>query len=80
MANTTTSQSASQSQTSGTVSPVPITVARGDGMGPESMQGTLDIILAAGAKLSIQEIEIGEQLYKKGVMSGIEDSSWDSIL
>jgi isocitrate dehydrogenase len=44
------------------------------------MQATLDVILAAGANLSIEEIEIGEQLYKKGVMSGIEDSSWGSIL
>jgi isocitrate dehydrogenase len=60
--------------------PVPITVARGDGIGPEIMQATLDIIQAAGARLAIEEIEIGEQLYAKGIMSGIEDSSWDSIL
>lgn len=61
-------------------SAVPITVARGDGIGPEIMQATLDILQAAGARLEIQEIEIGEQLYNKGIMSGIEDSSWDSIL
>jgi len=71
---------ASHDQTSRNQAAVPITVARGDGIGPEIMQATLDIILAAGANLSIQEIEIGEQLYTKGVMSGIEDSSWDSIL
>jgi len=59
---------------------VPITVVRGDGIGPEIMQATLDILQAAGARLAIQEIEIGEQLYIKGIMSGIEDSSWDSIL
>jgi isocitrate dehydrogenase len=80
MANTAAFETASQSQGSSNQAPVPITVARGDGIGPEIMQATLDVILAAGARLSIQEIEIGEQLYKKGIMSGIEDSSWDSIL
>ena len=38
----------------------PITIARGDGIGPEIMQATLDILAAAGAKLDIEEIEIGE--------------------
>lgn len=80
MANTATQGRTSQSQGCSSDTPVPITVARGDGIGPEIMQATLDVILAAGARLSIEEIEIGEQLYKKGVMSGIEDSSWDSIL
>jgi isocitrate dehydrogenase len=59
---------------------VPITVARGDGIGPEIMQATLDIIQAAGARIAIEEIEIGEKLYEKGIASGIEDSSWESIL
>jgi isocitrate dehydrogenase len=34
----------------------PITVAHGDGIGPEIMQATLDIILAAGAQLAIETI------------------------
>jgi isocitrate dehydrogenase len=80
MANTAASETAAQASGASNQSLVPITVARGDGIGPEIMQATLDVILAAGARLSIQEIEIGEQLYKKGVMSGIEDSSWESIL
>jgi isocitrate dehydrogenase len=58
---------------------VAITVARGDGIGPEIMDATLAIIQAAGARLAIEEIEIGEQLYNKGIMSGIEDSSWESL-
>ena len=37
----------------------PITVARGDGIGPEIMDATLDILEAAGAQLDIEEIEIG---------------------
>jgi isocitrate dehydrogenase len=57
----------------------PITIARGDGIGPEIMQATLDIITAAGAQLDIEEIEIGEQLYLKGINTGIEPSAWDSL-
>ena len=34
-----------------------ITVAKGDGIGPEIMDATLDIIKAAGAKIEIDEIE-----------------------
>ena len=33
-----------------------ITVAKGDGIGPEIMDATLEIIMAAGAKLIIEEI------------------------
>lgn len=58
---------------------VPITVARGDGIGPEIMDATLKILEEAGAKLEIEEIEIGEKVYNKGVMTGIEDSSWASL-
>lgn len=57
----------------------PITVAYGDGIGPEIMQATLDIITAAGAALEIEEIQIGEQLYLKGLNTGIEPSSWESL-
>jgi isocitrate dehydrogenase len=57
----------------------PITVARGDGIGPEIMDATLRILKEAGAALDIEEIEIGESVYKRGVKNGIEDSSWDSL-
>jgi isocitrate dehydrogenase len=57
----------------------PITVAYGDGIGPEIMQATLDIILAAGAKLDIEVIEIGEKVYLSGNTAGIAQSSWDSL-
>ena len=57
----------------------PITIARGDGIGPEIMQATLDIITAAGAQLDIDEIQIGEQLYLKGINTGIEPSAWESL-
>jgi isocitrate dehydrogenase len=58
----------------------PITVAYGDGIGPEIMQATLDIILAAGAKIDIEVIEIGEKVYQRGNTAGIEPKSWDSLL
>lgn len=51
----------------------PITVAHGDGIGPEIMAVTLDVLKAAGAELEIETIEIGEKVYKRGVVSGIED-------
>src|SRR5438093_660212 len=58
---------------------VSITVAHGDGIGPEIMEATLSILKEAGAKLEIHRIEIGEKVYLGGHSSGIEDSSWDSL-
>jgi isocitrate dehydrogenase len=58
---------------------VPITVAYGDGIGPEIMEATLDIIKAAGAQIEIDTIEIGEKVYTRGHSSGIEPSAWDSL-
>ena len=57
----------------------PITVAHGDGIGPEIMQATLAIIQAAGAQIEIETIEIGEAVYKRGHLAGIEPSAWDSL-
>lgn len=57
----------------------PITVARGDGIGPEIMDATLNILMAAGAALDIEEIEIGKAVYERGIMNGIEDKSWESL-
>jgi len=57
----------------------PITVARGDGIGPEIMDATLRIIEAAGARLAIEEIEIGEAVYARGLQSGIEPRAIESL-
>ena len=57
----------------------PITVAYGDGIGPEIMQATLSILEAAGAQLDIETIEIGERVYARGISSGIEPSAWNSL-
>lgn len=56
-----------------------ITIAKGDGIGPEIMDATLSVLQAAGAQLQIDEIEIGEKLYLSGNKTGIEASSWDTI-
>jgi isocitrate dehydrogenase len=61
------------------MSKTPITVARGDGIGPEIMDATLKVLEAAGAQLDIDEIEIGEAVYARGIQNGIEESSWDSL-
>ena len=58
---------------------VPITVAHGDGIGPEIMGATLQILEGAGAQLDIETIDIGEKVYLAGNTSGIEPKSWDSL-
>jgi isocitrate dehydrogenase len=58
---------------------VPITVAHGDGIGPEIMSATLHILEAAGANLEIETIDIGEKVYLAGNTAGIEPSAWDSL-
>jgi isocitrate dehydrogenase len=56
-----------------------ITIAYGDGIGPEIMEATLRILNAAGAMIETEEIEIGEKVYKAGVVSGIRPEAWDSL-
>ncbi len=56
-----------------------ITIAYGDGIGPEIMKATLRILETAGARLEYDEIEIGEKVYLRGITSGIEDSAWNSL-
>lgn len=60
-------------------SPVPITVAYGDGIGPEIMKASLKVLEAAGASLAIENIAIGQSLYLAGNSAGIEASAWDSL-
>jgi isocitrate dehydrogenase len=60
-------------------SSTPITVAHGDGIGPEIMDATLKIIQESGAKLDIETIEIGEKQYLKGNLAGIEPSAFESL-
>lgn len=56
-----------------------ITVADGDGIGPEIMEATLHILKEAGCLLDIQHVEIGEKVYLRGELTGIEASTWEKI-
>ena len=58
---------------------VPITVAYGDGIGPEIMAATLRILTEAGARIEPEVIEIGEKVYLRGIPTGVEPSAWESL-
>ena len=49
---------------------IPITVANGDGIGPEIMGATLRILEASEAPLEIEQIDIGEKVYLSGNTTG----------
>jgi isocitrate dehydrogenase len=57
----------------------PITIAHGDGIGPEIMEATLRIIKAAGAQIKEEVIEIGEKVYLAGNSAGIKPEAWESL-
>lgn len=58
---------------------VDIAVAHGDGVGPEIMRATLNILSAGGAKLTLHDIDVGEKVYLAGHKAGIEPKSWDIL-
>ncbi len=57
----------------------PITVAYGDGIGPEIMQAVMKILTAANAQIEPEVIEVGEKMYLQGCSSGIPDDAWKSL-
>lgn len=59
--------------------PTSITVAYGDGIGPEIMEAVLTILREAGAELNIETIQVGEQVYKQGNTTGIPATAWESL-
>lgn len=60
-------------------SKIPIAIAHGDGIGPEILGATLHVLKEAGAPLEYHEIAIGEKVYLKGIPTGIEPLSWETI-
>jgi isocitrate dehydrogenase len=56
-----------------------ITVAKGDGIGPEIMDATLAILKAAKARIEVETIEVGEKVYLSGNTAGIAAEAWDVI-
>lgn len=59
--------------------PVPVTIAHGDGIGPEIMAACLHILQEAGARIQPETIEIGQNVYLRGAKSGIEPGAWESL-
>ena len=57
----------------------PVTIAFGDGIGPEIMTATLHILTAAKAELAPEIIEVGEKIYLQGNTTGIPDTAWESL-
>ena len=58
---------------------IKVTVAKGDGIGPEIMDSTLEILKASGVPIEYEFIEIGEKVYLAGESSGIRKEDWEVI-
>ncbi len=58
---------------------IPISIAYGDGIGPEIMEATLFVLKEGGASLDLHPVDIGEKVYLKGIPNGIEPSTWEMI-
>ena len=56
-----------------------ITVAHGDGIGPEIMEVVLQILKKADFDFQIDLIELGEKIYKQGHLSGVRTEDWELI-
>lgn len=63
----------------GRVPPAPITLAYGDGIGPEILEAALAVMREAEAQLSIETIEVGERLYNMDADAGILPSAWETL-
>lgn len=56
-----------------------VSLARGDGIGPEIMDAVLHVLREAGAELELEPVELGEQVYRRGITSGMTEAAWESI-
>ena len=53
-----------------------VTVAYGDGIGPEIMEATLKILEATNVPLKYESIKIGKAVFEQGFTSGIPTDAW----
>ena len=58
---------------------IPLTVAYGDGIGPEIMEATIRVLEALRVPLELTDIQIGKEAYLNGHQSGIPDDAWDIL-
>jgi len=56
-----------------------VTVAHGDGIGPEIMEATLRVLAAAEAPLDLEPVSIGLAAYEAGHLTGIPPEAWETI-
>ena len=49
----------------------PVTVIPGDGIGPECVNATVDVINATGVGIEWIERHAGERVFKQGIASGV---------
>ncbi|TVQ75542.1 MAG: NADP-dependent isocitrate dehydrogenase [Phycisphaeraceae bacterium] len=56
-----------------------VTVIAGDGIGPEVVRATQQIIEAAGVRIDWEPMEAGAAVFKKGIASGVPQETIDSI-
>jgi len=57
----------------------PLTIAAGDGVGPEIMRATLEVLTAAGARLDPEWVDLGEAMYRQGHGTGVPPQAWTSL-
>ncbi len=61
------------------VDATPVTIAYGDGIGPEIMAATLRLLRMNYANIAIESMEMGERLYDRGVTKGIYDQDIEAL-
>lgn len=57
----------------------PISIAYGDGIGPEIMSAVLSILEASNARIKLEVVEMGEKSFLEGHNAGIPAATWQSI-
>ena len=61
------------------VTPTPISVAFGDGIGPDIMEATLRVMDAASANLKIEEVQLVEATISSGRHAEVLGNAFNSI-
>jgi isocitrate dehydrogenase len=56
-----------------------VSVAPGDGVGPEITQATLRVLAAADVPLQFNTIDMGLKVWEQGLTSGVTEDSWQAI-
>jgi isocitrate dehydrogenase len=74
-----TQPSATTEQHTTSTTTVPVTVLRGDGIGPEVVDAALRLMREAGARLELEECRAGAEVFRAGDQTGVPQETIDSI-